>query len=125
MEPGYHHNIALSQLRLQAVGLNVLDPSRAVHRVGVKSGLPAQQADHRKAHTLNGHGQQRNGDLLPGGQQLIHFSGCCVGVDLFGLFNQIIGGIALGGHHDNHIIAGLISVRHDACHIVYTLGIGY
>ena len=50
----------------------------------------------------DGHGQQRHGDALAGGQQHVHLAGRRVGRDPPGQRDQVVGGVAHGGddHHD-------------------------
>ena len=49
--------------------------------------------------------------------QHIHFTGRRVVGDLPSLGDQVIGGIALSGHHHNYVIARVVGVCHNACHV--------
>ena len=65
-----------------------------------------------------------DGDLLAGGQQHIHLPLGGVGVDLLRLFDQVVGGVALGGDHHHHVVARVVGVRHDARHVEHPVAIG-
>ena len=73
------------------------------------------------AQLVQGHGQQRNADLLAGGQQHIHLTRRGVVGDLPCLGDQVIGGVALCGHHHYYIIARVVGVGHDACYVEDTV----
>ena len=115
----------LVQLGLDALGVDLLDAGAAVAAVGLEAGLPAGQGDHGQAHGLNGHGAQGAGDLLAGGQQHIHLPLGCVGVDLLGLFNEVVGGVALGGEDRHHLVALSVGVRDDLRHVADAVGVGH
>ena len=92
--------------------------------VGVHAHLPAGEGDDLIAHGLNGHGAQRNGDLLTGGQKHIHLPARGLGIDLLRFGNQIIGGVPLGGQHSYHAVALAIGLGDDPGHITDTVCVG-
>ena len=92
--------------------------------VGLEAGLPTQQRNRRAAELFDRHRQQRDGDLFTGGQQHIHFTLVGMGVDLIGLVDQIVGGIALSGHYDHHVVTLAVFLGNDASHVHHALGIG-
>ena len=96
---------------------------QAIGGVGAEARLPARQGDHRVAHGLDGHGAQGAGDLLTGGQQHIHLPLGGVGVDLRGLGNQIIRGVALGGEDRHDPVAPAVGLGYDAGHVADAVGI--
>ena len=70
--------------------------------VGDQPDLPAGEADRLVALGVDRHGHQGDGDLLAGGQELIHFAfgghriAAAILANLLGQFDQVIGGIAHG-----------------------------
>ena len=75
------------------------------------------------ADLIQGHGQQGNADLLAGGQQHIHLPGGGVVGDLRRLCDQVVGGVALSGYHDHHVVARVVGLRDDARHVENTLAV--
>ena len=114
------HTVAL-QLRRDALCLQAGDARLGIGAVGAEASLPAGQADGMAAQLIQCHGQQRNADLLAAGQQHIHFTGRRVVGDLPSLGDQVIGGIALSGHHHYYVIARVVGVCHNACHVEDTV----
>ena len=114
------HAVAL-QLGGDAFGLQPGDASLGVGTVGAEACLPAGQAGGMAAQLVQSHGQQRDADLLTRCQQHIHLT--CGGVvgDLRCFCDQVVGGIALGGHHDHHVIACVVGIGHDAGHVENTV----
>ena len=123
LEARHHHNAPLIQRGTDAFRIYPLDPGSGIHGRGLEPGLPAQKGNHRESQFFNGHGQQGNGDLFPGGQQHIHLPLAALGIDFIGLFNQIVGGIPLRGHHHHDVVALLISVGDDPGDVKHPLGI--
>ena len=66
------------------VGGDVLDAGLGVGAVGDDADLGAGEADGLLAELLDGHGHQRDGDLLAGGQEHVHLAGRRVLGDLAG-----------------------------------------
>ena len=85
--------------------------------------LPGRQTHHRQAHALQGHGAQGDGDLLAGAQEHVRLPLGGLGIDLPRLFNQVVGGVALGGQNHHDLVAGSISIGDDAGHVPDALGI--
>ena len=114
------HAVAL-QLGGDAFGLQPGDAGLGVGTVGAEARLPAGQAGGMAAQLVQGHGQQRDADLLTRCQQHIHLT--CGGIvgDLRCFCDQVVGGIALGGHHDHHVIACVVGIGHDAGHVENTV----
>ena len=99
------------------------NPRVAVAAVGVDVTLPGVEAHHREAQLLDGHRLQRHGHLLATGQEHIQLPAGAVGVDLLRLCNQVVGGVALGREHHDHVVAPLIRIRNALRHAVETLGV--
>src|SRR5690606_16076935 len=60
-----------------------------------------------------GHGEQGHRDPLPGGEQHVELPLVPVGADLGGQVEQLVGGVAHGGHDDGDLVAGAVGL-HDA-----------
>ncbi len=73
--------------------------------VGDQADLAAGEADGLVALGVDGHGHQGDGDLLAGGQKLVHFPLGRVGADFLGEFDEIVGGIAHGRDDDANLVA--------------------
>ena len=69
-----------------------LDAGLAVRAVGDDADLRAGEADRLLAEFVDGHGDQRDGDLLAGGQEHVHLAGGRAGGDLGGLGDEVVGG---------------------------------
>ena len=123
LEAGDDDNGVLVQLGQHPLRIDALDAGVAIGGVGAEARLPARQGDHRVAHGLDGHGAQGAGDLLAGGQQHIHLPLGGVGVDLRGLGNQIIRGVALGGEDRHDPVAPAVGLGYDAGHVADAVGI--
>ena len=121
LEARDHHDPPLVQLLADAGGVYLLDSGVAVVGGGVEPRLPPQQRDHREAHALDGHGQQRRGDLLPRGEEHVHLPLGRPGVHFLRLGDQVVGGVALGGHDHHHVVALLVGVGDDLRHVPQTL----
>ena len=121
LEASHNNNTVALQLRGDTLGLQTADACLGVGAVGAEACLPAGQADGMAAQLVQRHGQQRNADLLAGSQQHIHFTSRRVVGDLPSLGDQVIGGIALSGHHHNYVIARVVGICHNACHVEDTV----
>ena len=124
LEARHHDDPLFVQRRADPLGVHPLDAGGGVGGVGLEPGLPAEQGDHREAQLFDGHAQHRDGNLLPGGQQHIHFPLAAAGIDFLGFFNEIVGGVALSGHHHHHVVARLIGIGDDLRDVEDPLGIG-
>ena len=110
---------------MDALFADLTDPGIVISVVGLDSHLPGRQGNHWQPALLQRHGAQGNGDLLPRGKQHIQFAPGRMGVDLVGFFDQVIRRVALGGKHDDYIIACFICISDNICHMVYALCIGH
>ena len=117
LETGDDDNAPLVQLCSDALPLHPLDAGVAVAGVGAEARLPARERHHREAHAFNGHGAQRTGNLLASGQQHIQLPFGGGGVNLSGLFNEVVRGVPLGGQHRHHPVPFLISIGDNAGHV--------
>ena len=75
LEAGHDGDVALVQRGADAVRVDVDDPGLAVDAVGDHAGLAAGEGLGRGAELVDGHGQQRHGDALAGGQEHVHLAG--------------------------------------------------
>ena len=117
LETSYNYHAVAGQLTFHTLGVQALNAGFGVSAVGVEAGLPAGQADGRNTDFLQRHGQQRDGNLLAGGQQHIHFAVGRITGDLGRFGNQVIGGIPLGRNNNNNIVALVAGVGHNARNI--------
>ena len=124
LKASHHHHTVAVQLVFNALGVQALNAGLGVGLVRAEARLPARQADGRSAHALQCHRQQRNADLLTGGQQHIHLAARRVVGDLCRFGQQVIGGIALGRHHHHHIVARIVGVAYNARHVENTVTVG-
>ena len=123
LEAGDDDNGLLVQLRQDPFGVNALDAGVSVGGVGAEPRLPPGQGDDRIAHSLNGHGAQGTGNLLPGGQEHIHLPLGAVGIDFSGLGDEVVGGVPLGGEHHHHVMAAAVSLCDNAGHVADAVGV--
>ena len=107
-----------------AVAVDLGDARGRVIGVGLHADLPAAQRHHGEAQLFDGHGHQRDGNLLAAGQKHVHLAARGVGIDLRRLVNQIVGRIALRRKHDADAVSLLIGVRDDFCHTEDPLRVG-
>ena len=113
----------LVQLRLDALGVDALDAGVGVDGGGLDAHLPGRQGHAGQAHGLQRHGAKSHGNLLPRGKKHIQLPLGGVGVDLLRLFNQVVGGVPLGGQDHDDIVALYIGLRDDSGDILDTLGV--
>ena len=113
LEAGHQHDAVFVELLADAAALHLADAGAGVVRAGLHAHLPAGEADDGVAHLLDAHGGQGDGDLLTGGEEHVHLALGSVGVDLHGLFDEVVGGVALGGEHHDHVVAGVIGAGDD------------
>ena len=123
LKAGDDDDPVLVQLRLDPLGVDLLDPGIGVNGSGLDPHLPGRQGHAGQAHGLQGHGAQGHGDLLSGREQHIHLPLGGVGVDLLRLGDEIIGGVPLGGEDHDHVIPRQIGLGDDAGHVADALGI--
>ena len=113
------------QLGLDTLGADLLDLCAAVAAVGLETSLPAGEGNGRITQSLDGHGAQGAGHLLAGGQQHIHLTLGCLGVDLHCLCNELIRGLTLGGEDGHHLVTLTVGIGDDAGNVFQPLLIGH
>ncbi|MPM15098.1 hypothetical protein SDC9_61464 [bioreactor metagenome] len=121
----HQDDAVLVQLRQDAFRVDPFDAGVAVYGRGLHPCLPPGQRHAAQAAPLQLHGAQGNRNLFAGGQQHVHLPAGGAGVDLLRLGNQVVGGVALGGQHHDHIVSGLIGLFDNAGHMADTLGVLY
>ena len=114
LKAGHNDDLVLVELGVDAVDVDLLDAGHGVLGVRLEPSLPAKKGDDRDAQLFEGHGQERDGDLLTGGQELVHFPAGMLRVDLFGFGDEVVRGVALGGDDDDDVVAVAVGVRNDA-----------
>ena len=112
LEPGHDGDVALVQGRADAVRIDVDDARLAVDAVGDHAGLGAGEGLGGGAELVDGHGQQGHGDAFAGGEEHVHFAGGGGVGDLAGEVQEFVGGVAHGGDHHDHFVAGPLGVHH-------------
>ncbi|SCI78531.1 Uncharacterised protein [uncultured Clostridium sp.] len=117
LESGDDDDLPLVQLRQNTLGTDVLDPGRAIGRVGFEAGLPACQRDHRIPHRLNGHGAQGAGNLLAGREQHVHLPLGGLGIDLPCFGDEVIRSVSLCGEDHHQAVSPAVGLRNDAGHV--------
>ena len=123
LETGNDNDAAVVQLCLEAVAGNALDACVRVVAVGLHADLPAGQGNDREAELLDSHSEQGHRDHLAGVEQHIHLASGRTLVQLGGLFDEVIGGVALSGNDDNDLVAGLSGAGYNVSDILQSLGI--
>ena len=68
LEPRHNHDLPGLQLPQDAASVQRRDLRGSMVAIGMDAGLPAGKGNSGKPHFLQGHGHQRSGCLLPGGQ---------------------------------------------------------
>jgi hypothetical protein len=84
------------------------DPGFPVRTIRYHAGLGAGERAGLVAQVGDGHGQQRHGDPLAGGQQHVQLAARRQRTDLLGQIEQLIRRVAHGGHHDDDVVARLL-----------------
>ena len=123
LEAGHDSDVSLVQGRADAVRVDVDDPGLAVDAVGDHAGLRSGEGLGRGAVLVDGHRQQRHGDALAGGEEHVHFAGRGGISDLAGEVQQFVGGVAHGGNHHHHLVAGALCVHHAPGDALDALGV--
>ena len=124
LETGHDDDLVLVELGVDAVGVDLLDAGHGVLGVRLEPCLPAKKGDDRDAQLLECHREERDGDLLAGGEELVHFPLGMTRVDLFGFGDEVVRGIALRGDDDDDVVALAVGVRDDVRDVHDALGIG-
>ena len=113
LEAGDNDDPPFIQFPFNPLGVDLLNPGAGVVGVGIEAGLMAIERNDRIAHRFNRHRHQRSGNLLAGRQEHIHLPLAGAGVDFPRLFNQVVGGVPLGGDDGDDVVAGLVGVQDD------------
>ena len=113
LEAGHQNDLVLVQLPLDALGVDALDAGVGVDGGGLDARLPGRQGHAGQAHGLQGHGAEGNGNLLAGGKEHIQLPFGGAGVNLLRLFDQVVGGIPLGGQDHDHVVSLDVGLRDD------------
>ncbi len=120
LEARDNNDSAFVQSLPHALRGDVLDAGFGVITVGHDADLGAGEADGRLTQRLNGHGHERNGNLLAGGQEHVHLTGRRLVADLAGQGDEFISRVAASADDDDDLVVGLLgpertsSRRHDA-----------
>ena len=108
-----------------ALRADLHDPRAAVGGVRHHAGLRAGEGAGVHALRVDGHGQQGHGDALARGEQDIHLTGGGVVGELGGEVEQLVRGVAHGGHHHADLVAGALRGDDAAGHALDALGVGH
>ena len=108
LEAGNDGDGAALERIAHALAVHHDDLRLVVELVGLNASLAAGEAHGLVAACLDGHGQKRHGHLLAGGKQTVHLAQRRVIVERGGQAHQLVGGLAHGGHHGDHVMAGLL-----------------
>lgn len=119
---GWHCKYAVDREARRALGI---DPGVHGHGVGHHAGLPPGEGHHRESQRLHGHGAEGHGNLFPGGQKHVHLARGRAGIDLPGLLNQFVGGVALSAQHGHHLVSRLIGIRDNLRYMAQAAAIRY
>ncbi len=112
LEAGNDDDATVIQVVDDLLVVDGLDPRLVVRAVGDDLDLAAGIRARRIAALLERHRQQRDRDLLAGGQQHVEFAAAGFGVDLLREFDQAVGFAAHRRDDDDHVVA-LVPVRGD------------
>jgi 2-polyprenyl-6-hydroxyphenyl methylase/3-demethylubiquinone-9 3-methyltransferase len=112
LEAGDDHHVAGGQRLADPPGPHVQDARLAVQVVGDDARLGAGERLGRHPEVGDGHGEQRHGDALAGGEQHVHLARRRVWRDLPRQRDQVIGGVAHGGDHHHDLVAGVSGGDH-------------
>ena len=87
-----------------ALGGDPGDAGPGVGAVGAHADLGPGEGARLEAEGVQGHGEERDGHLLAGGQQHVHLARIGRGGDVLGEGHEPIGGLAHGRHHDDQAV---------------------
>ena len=126
LETGHNRDISGLDGLTDAIGANLHEARRTVHAVGNHASLRTGEGLRLSAQVVNGHRQDGGRNAFTGGQQHVQLTrGNDIAGDLCGKVEQLIGGVAHSGHHDDHIVTCLLSVHDAAGYALDTLRIRY
>src|SRR5688572_6494393 len=130
LEAGDDDDRALVELLEDAVLVDRLDARFRERRVGDEPDLPAREADRLVTLRVDRHGHESDGDLLAGGEELIHLAfrwalfTSAERADVLGEFDQVVGRVAHRGNDDDDVIARELRSDRAAGGAVNAFGVG-
>ncbi len=125
LEAGDHGHLALGQALVQELGLDLLDPGRAVHGRGPNRDLPAQPGAGADADGAQRHGRQSGRDLLAGRDHHVIFARVVQGRELAGPAHELVGLARHGRDHHGHLIAAVDLTLHQIRHMADAVEVGH
>ncbi len=112
LEAGHHAHPAGVEIGAHLAVVDLFNAGLGVGVVGADGDLAAGVGTGAHVELLQRHGQQRDGDLLAGGDQHVHLPRRRVVVHAVGQFDQAVGFTAHGGDHHDHLITTFPEARH-------------
>ena len=101
LEARHDRDVAVVEGPPDLVAVDPDDPGPGVRGVGPDPGLLAGERARLVAGGVDRHGEERDGDLLPGGEQHVHLALGRRRGDLLGQADQPVGGLPHGGDDDD------------------------
>ncbi|MNZ59525.1 hypothetical protein D3C78_775680 [compost metagenome] len=121
LETGDHHYATGLEVGADVGVVDAQDTRLGVRAVGEDAHLVAGIGNRRHAALEQGHAEQRDGDLLAGGDHDIQLTRNGLVHDLFGQTDQAVGFAAHGGNHHDDIVAVLAEFLHLLGYLLDTL----
>jgi hypothetical protein len=112
LEAGHHHHASGLEVFADAVVVDMTDARLGVRAVGEDAHLAAGVGTGRLAARLQRDAQQRDGDLLAGGEQHVHLARRRAPGNFLGHFQQPVGFTGHGRDHHDHVVALLAVPDH-------------
>ena len=103
LEPRHDGHLPGGQGLAQAVALDLLDLGPGVVAVGDDADLAPGEGGGVDPEVGQGHDQQRHGDPLPGAHEHVVLPGRLGGADGVGQVDQVVGRLAHGADHGDHV----------------------
>ena len=117
LEACHDDDLAFFQLLEYPLRLHIIDGRFAIRPSGNDACLRACERYSRNAELSESHRHKRNGDLLTGSQQHIHFTSMIDVRYLRSQCQEIIGGIAHSRYDDHDLVPRLPIAKHTVCNI--------
>ena len=117
LEAGQHDDVPGIERLAQPLRVDLLDAGLAVRAVCHDADLRPGEADGPLAEFLNRHRGEGDADLLAGREEHVHLAGRRRAGDLGRLRDEVVGGAALRGHDDDHLVAGVLRADGLACRL--------
>jgi hypothetical protein len=105
LESGDHDHMARIKVAPHVGFVDAEDARLGEGAVGEDAHLPAGVAFRLQAQVFERHGQQRNGDLLAGGDHHVEFARVGLRLNLLGQPDQPVGLARHGGEYHHHLMA--------------------